>query len=344
MAATAMAMSTSAAGAISLFRGNSVRAFGIPGLLNLGICRKDVKIIASVYRVQTAGNSSVRQVQAAVGGGWKSAIDSWRDNERMSVMNSLEDLSLEPVGSKLETLTSAIIAGALVLFLALSMPCKAAESGEFSSYFGTAASASSYGGYGGNSNKRDSAEYTFDYPTGWKERTISKIEKGTNGTDSEFLNPRHKDEKVYVTYLSGFRRLAPRDTVLTNLALSDPTLQDLIQLADGNIVAKDRTDAGGQVYYDYEIDGPSAHALISVTCAKNKLYAQFVKAGNSDWNRDQEALRHVHESFRTIGDVPLAPPVVTMTVTGRNARHILESHLHSAVREFTRAGLKCSAE
>ncbi|KAL2644287.1 hypothetical protein R1flu_011874 [Riccia fluitans] len=308
MAAIAMAMSTTAAApAAAAAVEDLVRSSRVTGLLNLGIYRKNLRINVPFCRAQSAGGSSVGKVQA-VEGGWRGTIDAWRDNERMSVMNYLEDLSLEPVGNKLELLTSAIMAGALVLFLALSSPCKAAEGGEFSSYFGTAASASSYGGYGGNSNKRDSAEYTFDYPTGWKERTISKIEKGTNGTDSEFLNPKHKEEKVYVTYLAGFRRLAPMDTVLNNLALSDPVLQDLIQLADGDIVAKDRTDATGQVYYDYEINGPGAHALISVTCAKNKLYAQFVKAGNSDWNRDQEALRHVHESFKTIGEVPLAPP------------------------------------
>jgi hypothetical protein len=35
---------------------------------------------------------------------------------------------------------------------------------EFQTYYGTAASASSYGGYGGNANKKDSAEYIFDVP------------------------------------------------------------------------------------------------------------------------------------------------------------------------------------
>lgn len=34
----------------------------------------------------------------------------------------------------------------------------------FQTYYGTAASASSYGGYGGNASKKDSAEYIFDVP------------------------------------------------------------------------------------------------------------------------------------------------------------------------------------
>lgn len=73
----------------------------------------------------------------------------------------------------------------------------------FVTYYGTAASASSYGGYGGNSSKKDSAEYTYDVPELWKERNISKVEKGTNGTDSEFFNPKKRTEKTYVTFLAG---------------------------------------------------------------------------------------------------------------------------------------------
>ena len=46
-------------------------------------------------------------------------------------------------------------------------------------YYGTAASAANYGGYGGNSNKKASAEYVYDVPEGWKERLVSKVEKGT---------------------------------------------------------------------------------------------------------------------------------------------------------------------
>lgn len=175
----------------------------------------------------------------------------------------------------------------------------------FKPYYGTAASASSYGGYGGNASKRDTAEYVYDVPEGWKERLISKVEKGTNGTDSEFYNPRRKSEKVYVTFLAGFRRLTARDSVLGNLALSDVSLQDIIASAD-SVQAADRTDpASGQLYYDFEIDSPAAHALISVTCSKNKLYAHFVNAPSNDWSKDAPMLRHIHQSFFTVGAAPL---------------------------------------
>lgn len=88
--------------------------------------------------------------------------------------------------------------------------------------------------------------------------------------------------------------------VLNNLALSDVELQDLIASADG-VTSVEKKDEKGQVYYVYEIDGVVAHSLISVTCANNKLYAHFVNAPTPEWNRDRDVLRHVHESFKTVG-------------------------------------------
>ncbi|KAL5986690.1 hypothetical protein ACLOJK_015023 [Asimina triloba] len=198
---------------------------------------------------------------------------------------------------------AAAAAAAAAVLLSTVPPSLAADpssSSTFSVYYGTAASAANYGGYGGNSSKKDSAEYIYDVPDGWKERLVSKVEKGTNGTDSEFYNPKKKAEKEYLTFLAGFRQLAPMDVVLNNLALSDVELQDLISGAD-SVRSAERKDDQGQVYYDYEIDGAGSHSLISVTCAKNKLYAHFVNAPNPEWSRDQETLKHIHQSFKTIG-------------------------------------------
>ncbi|KAJ4970868.1 hypothetical protein NE237_003967 [Protea cynaroides] len=194
----------------------------------------------------------------------------------------------------------AAAAAAAALILSTTPPSFADISTSYLVYYGTAASAANYGGYGDNSSKKDSAEYIYDVPDGWKERLVSKVEKGTNGTDSEFYNPKKKAEREYLTYLAGFRQLAPMDVVLNNLALSDVELQDLISSAE-DIRSEERKDGKGQVYYVYEIDGLGAHRLISVTCANNKLYAHFVSAPTPEWNRDQETLKHIHESFRTVG-------------------------------------------
>lgn len=170
-------------------------------------------------------------------------------------------------------------------------------------YYGTAASAANYGGYGGNASKKDTAEYTYLVPDSWKERPVSKVEKGTNGTDSEFYNPKKKSEKEYLTFLSGFRALAPMDAVLNNLALSDVGLQDLISSATDGVKSKEVKDANGQTYYEYEIDGAAAHSLIKVTSARNKLYAHFVNAPNAEWSKDAEILRELHDSFKTVDSV-----------------------------------------
>ncbi|KAI3742921.1 hypothetical protein L1987_60620 [Smallanthus sonchifolius] len=194
-------------------------------------------------------------------------------------------------------LTAAALAAATIISTT-TPPALAAE--PYATYYGTAASAANYGGYGGNSDKKASAEYIYDIPEGWKERLVSKVEKGTNGTDSEFYNPKKRTEKEYLTFLGGLRQLAPKEAVLNNLALSDVNLQDLIAGAD-SVNSEETKDEKGQVYYVYEIDSASAHSLISVTCAKNKLYAHFVMAPAAEWKKDQETLKHIHESFKTVG-------------------------------------------
>ncbi|EEF35620.1 thylakoid lumenal 19 kDa protein, chloroplastic [Ricinus communis] len=210
--------------------------------------------------------------------------------------------SQHPISSQkplLATLT-ATIAATTILTATAPPPSLADPAQAYRLYYGTAASAANYGGYGGNSDKKASAEYVYDVPEGWKERLVSKVEKGTNGTDSEFYNPKKRTEKEYLTFLAGFRQLAPKDVVLNNLALSDVDLQDLISGAD-SVKSEEKNDDNGQLYYVYEIDGVGKHSLIKVTCAKNKLYAHFVNAPTPEWNKDEETLRHLHESFKTVG-------------------------------------------
>ncbi|WVZ92263.1 hypothetical protein U9M48_038343 [Paspalum notatum var. saurae] len=141
-------------------------------------------------------------------------------------------LRLPPSSNKPPLTTTLVAAAAAGLLLLSQAPAPSRADPEFTVYYGTAASAANYGGYGGNASKKDTAEYVYDVPEGWKERLVSKVEKGTNGTDSEFFNPRKRTEKEYLTFLSGIRALAPLNAVLNNLALSDVVLQDQIATAD----------------------------------------------------------------------------------------------------------------
>lgn len=201
--------------------------------------------------------------------------------------------------SQLPQFAASLIPLAAAASIALSsVPLSLASDSPFHIYYGTAASAANYGGYGGNASKQATAEYIYEVPDGWKERLVSKVEKGTNGTDSEFYNPKKRSEHEYLTFLSDIRGLAPVDAVLGNLALSDVALQDQIAEAD-SVRSEERRDDNGQIYYAYEIDGGGKHSLIAVTCKGNKLYAHFVSAPAAEWTRDESMLRRLHESFKT---------------------------------------------
>ncbi|KAJ4906180.1 hypothetical protein Rs2_09838 [Raphanus sativus] len=217
-----------------------------------------------------------------------------------SATNKTPVLPKAIVSRCLGTSLSAVVAATAVLTMVPALPAAGEGNQAYKLYYGTAASAANYGGYGGNSDRKTSAEYVYDVPEGWKERLVSKVEKGTNGTDSEFYNPKKRTEKEYLTFLSGFRQLAPRDVILNNLALSDVELQDLIASADKVVSEEKKDEETGQVYYLYEIDGVGKHSLITVTCAKNKLYAHFVNAPAPEWNRDQDTLTHLRDSFKTV--------------------------------------------
>ncbi|KAG9151895.1 hypothetical protein Leryth_002147 [Lithospermum erythrorhizon] len=105
---------------------------------------------------------------------------------------SKHQLAIPTTKSPLANLTASALAATI---LTSALPSLAESSPGYTLYYGTAASAANYGGYGGNSDKKTSAEYIYDVPQGWKERLVSKVEKGTNGTDSEFYNPKKKTEK-----------------------------------------------------------------------------------------------------------------------------------------------------
>ena len=82
-------------------------------------------------------------------------------------------LTKHPLATLVATAAAATILTTAPPSLADSPPAT-----NYQLYYGTAASAANYGGYGGNSSKQASAEYVYDVPEGWKERLVSKVEKG----------------------------------------------------------------------------------------------------------------------------------------------------------------------
>jgi len=69
--------------------------------------------------------------------------------------------------STLSTLNATITATTILTAIT---PSLVDPSQTFHIYYGTASSAANYGWYGGNSDKKASAEHVYDVPDGWKER------------------------------------------------------------------------------------------------------------------------------------------------------------------------------
>ncbi|XVF33742.1 hypothetical protein REPUB_Repub17cG0194800 [Reevesia pubescens] len=166
--------------------------------------------------------------------------------------------------------TALTTALATTTLLTSTPPSIAAQPPTYHMYYGTAASAANYGGYGGNSDKKASAEYVYDVPDGWKRAFSFQSGKGHQWNRQRVLQSEEKTRE-----------------------------RDLIAGAD-SLVSEEKKDENGQLYYVYEIDGIGKHSLIAITCAKNKLYAHFVNAPALEWKRDEDTLRHIHQSFKTV--------------------------------------------
>ena len=104
--------------------------------------------------------------------------------------------------------------------------------------------------------------------------TVNKVEKSTNGTDTRWSNPKLSSEKVYCVTLTGHNKLKEdRQSLLSDLALSDYNLQDAIVGADSIEVTE--RDAYGQTYIDFDLYGYFGAIFACVTVYGGRLYALF---------------------------------------------------------------------
>eukprot|EP00204_Picochlorum_oklahomense_P004206 CAMPEP_0118797714 /NCGR_PEP_ID=MMETSP1161-20130426/212_1 /TAXON_ID=249345 /ORGANISM="Picochlorum oklahomensis, Strain CCMP2329" /LENGTH=208 /DNA_ID=CAMNT_0006724927 /DNA_START=143 /DNA_END=772 /DNA_ORIENTATION=+ len=173
---------------------------------------------------------------------------------------------------------------------------------QYEAFFGTAAPPTSYGGYGGNAE--EDAKYTFEYPAGWKPSVPNKTEKGTQGIDCRITNPRNKGQTITVITFGRAGednksfRVTDIDLTIQGFAGADYDLQDALSM-ESNRVNTER-EVEGSMYYDVEIDSPDVTYLLSVTVKYGKVFALFVKSPTRSFTTDQEKLRHVVETFKTL--------------------------------------------
>jgi hypothetical protein len=170
-------------------------------------------------------------------------------------------------------------------------------------YFGLASPPTSYGGYGGNA--AEDAKYYFSYPSEWKVETVNKVKKGMQGIDAILYEKKGKGYPgVFVVTFSRAGednksfKLANVETTFQGFAGADYDLQDA--LTESTDTKQSQREIDGQTYFDYEIFSPVNNYLATITVQTGKVFALFVKAPPKKFDQQEQQLRTVQQSFRTI--------------------------------------------
>jgi len=148
------------------------------------------------------------------------------------------------------------------------------------------------------------ARYTFQYPESWKEENISKVEKGTNGTDVRFNGPARKKEKAFVLTLlnyggkTGFTMEQNPVNLLQSLTGSLFFFVDALE--DGELTAKTITK-NGKKFFEYSLVGNDSY-LVQVTVTDGRVFGFFVNAQQKFFESDQALLRTMLDSFDTFAN------------------------------------------
>ncbi|KAK3272786.1 hypothetical protein CYMTET_18933 [Cymbomonas tetramitiformis] len=187
----------------------------------------------------------------------------------------------------------------LVALQAFSFTPKAFADDDFGLFYGAANPPATPNKVGGTT--KQFARYSFLYPTAWTEEVITKVEKGTNGTDCRFVSSSRKKEKVFLLTLSnegGSKRFNMEQdpiTLLTSLTGSLVTFQDA--LAEAEVSVK-TVDKDGKQFFEYRLEGADSY-LVSITVEDGRVFGLFVNAPARGFNADGEMLQKVVESFQT---------------------------------------------
>lgn len=178
-----------------------------------------------------------------------------------------------------------------------------ADDVELVSFYGAANPPATPGRVGGVT--KDKARYTFDYPPTWKEEVVTKVEKGTNGTDVRLIGPARKKENMFVLTLlnfggkKGFTMDQSPVPLLESLTGSLFFFQDA--LADGELSSRTVTKFGKK-FFEYKLVGPDSY-LVQVTVEEGRVFGFFLNANAKAFESDAELLQKMAQSFNTIANV-----------------------------------------
>lgn len=176
------------------------------------------------------------------------------------------------------------------------------ETTTLDTFYGKASPPASYGGYGGNAT--EIPKYSFLYPQGWKQITINKVQKGTQGIDSKFIDPKNKNNLVFVIALaregenSQSFKLTDIESTFQGFVVADYQLQDAVMSASD--IKRTERNVGDQKFFDYVIKAPNVIYLSSITVDNGKVFAMFVKTSPRSFEEKEKMYRDMIDSFKTL--------------------------------------------
>ena len=176
-----------------------------------------------------------------------------------------------------------------------------AEEADLDVFWGAANPPATYGGTARTTQKF--ARYSFNYPNGWKEEAINKVEKGTNGTDCRLVGSKRNQEKIYVVVLSrlgeDFKGYKSDDVekALSGIAVADATLQDVLTSVEDKTFTKRTVD--GQTFFDLNLESSPTYLVTLTNDGAGRYFACFVVASNKAFSEQKETYLKMRDSFRT---------------------------------------------
>ncbi|CAL9083492.1 unnamed protein product [Musa textilis] len=116
-----------------------------------------------------------------------SALSSIASSAAVTVAKPPPKPFLKPHHRPLSTTLAAAAAAAVLLSAA---PAPSFADPMFNLYYGTAASAANYGGYGGNADKKATAEYTYEVPEGGRSGWCPRSRRAPTAPTASSTTPR----------------------------------------------------------------------------------------------------------------------------------------------------------
>lgn len=204
----------------------------------------------------------------------------------------------------------AVLGTGTVLGLGLAMGERGASAAE--TFCGTAFPPATYGKY--DPDACNKAVYTFQYPAGWVQDPLTKVEKGTKSIDGRVFKPADPNEKkpqlqkksqnAFVVVLEragedgkAYELTDPQKTI-NSLAGTD---YDLLDAVKGGDTETKVTERKGQKFFDYKITGGPFSYFVTVTVSDGRLFAIFVKATGNDFDAEESVFSDIAKSFALTG-------------------------------------------